>query len=148
MSMSLKQWSDNGWLKAHKTSKEEIEALLGIVERDLKDAAADISPDSRFRVAYTAALSLCTILLYGEGYAPAKESLRHYRTLAALPLILGKEKEADARYLDTCRIKRSKAEYDYAGVATHEEAKELISFTNELRDEVIAWLKIQHPQLI
>ena len=25
--MSLKQWSDNGWLKTHKTSKEEIEAL-------------------------------------------------------------------------------------------------------------------------
>lgn len=82
MSMSLKEWSDNGWLKCHKTSKEEIAALLGIAERDIKDAEADISPDSQFRLAYTATLSLCTILLYAEGYAPAKES---YATIERLP---------------------------------------------------------------
>lgn len=146
--MSLKQWADNGWLKAHKTSPGEIKALLGIAERDLKDAEADISPDSRFRIAYNAALSLCTILLYAEGFRPAKESLHHYRTLAALPLILGKDREKDAQYLDTCRIKRSKAEYDYAGVATHNEAKELIDFAKDLRDEVAVWLKIRHSQLI
>jgi len=45
--MSLKQWADNGWLKPHKTSKEEIANLLAIVERDLADAANEsISPDS------------------------------------------------------------------------------------------------------
>ena len=33
--MSLKQWADNGWLKSHYTTRQEIENLLGIVERDL-----------------------------------------------------------------------------------------------------------------
>lgn len=146
--MTLKQWAANGWLKAHRTSREEIRALLGIAERDLKDAEADISPDSRFRLAYNAALSICGILLYAEGYAPEKESLRHYRTLAALPLVLGREKEKDARYLDACRIKRSKAEYDYAGVAGSGEARELVNFARDLREEVVAWLKIRHPELL
>jgi hypothetical protein len=37
--MTLKQWLANGWLKAHQSSAEEIGNLLGIVERDLKDAS-------------------------------------------------------------------------------------------------------------
>jgi hypothetical protein len=36
--MSLKQWADNGWLRNHKTSPQEIANLLGIVDRDLHDA--------------------------------------------------------------------------------------------------------------
>jgi hypothetical protein len=34
--MTLKQWQNNGWLKFHKTSKEEIGNLLAIVDRDIK----------------------------------------------------------------------------------------------------------------
>ena len=36
--MSLQQWFDNGWLRQHETSKNEISDLLAIVDRDLKDA--------------------------------------------------------------------------------------------------------------
>jgi hypothetical protein len=97
--MSLKQWADNGWLKPHRTSREEISKLLNIVERDLNDAQTDISADWRFGIAYNAALKLCRILLSSEGYRPAHE-LQHYRTLAALPEILGDAKKADAEYLN------------------------------------------------
>jgi hypothetical protein len=87
--MSLKQWADNGWLRSHKTSKQEVSNLLGIVERDLKDAeSSDISADWRFGIAYNAALKLCTILLGAQGYR-AEKNLQHYRTIQALPLILG-----------------------------------------------------------
>lgn len=34
--MTLKNWENNGWLKKHKTSTEEIQNLFNIVERDLK----------------------------------------------------------------------------------------------------------------
>lgn len=52
MSMSLKNWLDNGWLRPHKTSKAEIEDLLKIVERDLKDSSRkEISADWRFGIA-------------------------------------------------------------------------------------------------
>ena len=58
--MTLKQWSDNGWLRPHKATTEEIENLFQIVNRDLKDARSGVSPDWRFGIAYNAALKLCT----------------------------------------------------------------------------------------
>ena len=61
MNMSLEQWAKNGWLRPHKSSKQEIADLLRIVDRDLKDAESDISSDWKFGIAYNAALKLCTI---------------------------------------------------------------------------------------
>ena len=145
--MSLEQWANNGWLRSHKTSAPEIADLLAIVDRDLKDAEGDISTDWKFGIAYNAALKLCTILLHASGYRPEK-SLAHYRTLAALPLILGERRKDDANYLDTCRTKRNTAEYDRAGVTTQEDAGELIDFARELRSKVIDWLRKNHPNLI
>ena|ERR1051325_1686647 len=144
--MSLKQWADNGWLRAHKTSPQEIGDLLAIVDRDLADAERDISADWRFGIAYNAALKLCTILLYASGYR-AEKNLQHYRTIIAMPLILGAERKDDADYLDTCRIKRNTVEYDTVGAATKENATELVEFTKKLREDVVAWLRDKHPRL-
>ncbi len=143
--MSLKQWADNGWLKPHRTSRKEISSLLSIVERDLNDAQRDISADWRFGIAYNPALKLCRILLSAEGYRPSHE-LQHYRTLAALPEILGEAKKPDAEYLDDCRKKRNIVEYDYAGGASESDADELIEFVKQFRDEVITWLTKKHPE--
>ena len=144
--MSLKQWLDNGWLRNHKTSKTEIDNLMMIVERDLKDAQKGVSDDWRFGIAHNAALKLCTILLYSEGFKPER-MLQHYRTIQALPLILGPERKDDADYLDTCRSKRNIVEYDYIGAVTEQDAAELIEFTKELKNTVYAWLKQHHPEL-
>jgi len=55
--MSLKDWQDNGWLKPHKTDKEEIANLLSIVKRDINDAKNNtLSPDWQFGIAYTTPL--------------------------------------------------------------------------------------------
>lgn len=143
--MSLENWAKNGWLRPHKTSNQEIQNLLAIVERDLEDASqSNLSPDWRFGIAYNAALKLCTILLYSSGYRPEK-SLAHYRTLQALPLILGDKWQDDASYLDTCRIKRNIVEYDYVGGATDKDADELITFVIELKIEVEKWLEKRSP---
>ena len=144
--MSLRQCASNGWLRPHETSPNEIQDLLAIVKRDLADATGDISADWQFGIAYNAALKLCTVLMHASGYRPEK-TLQHYRTLQALPLILGAERKADADYLDACRIKRNTVEYDYAGAATRKDAKELIEFTLELREAVIAWLEREHIEL-
>jgi len=66
--MTLKQWAENGWLKLHQTTPEEIKNLFQIVDRDLKDSRSGVSADWQFGIAYNAALKLCTILLYAEGY--------------------------------------------------------------------------------
>lgn len=101
--MTLIEWANSGWLRSHKTSRQEIRDLLAIVERDLQDTREEaISADWRFGIAYNAALKLCTILLHAEGYRPEHASA-HYRTLASLPLILGDARKDDADYLETCR---------------------------------------------
>jgi hypothetical protein len=41
--MSLADWANNGWLRPHKSSAQEIADLLAIVERDLADAGGNIS---------------------------------------------------------------------------------------------------------
>jgi hypothetical protein len=145
--MRLQQWAANGWLRPHRTTPAQIADLLAIVERDLGDSARDLSPDWQFGIAYNAVLKLCTVLLYASGYRPEK-SLAHYRTLAALPLILGDSRKDDADYLDACRAKRNTAEYDTAGTVSRSEADELRAFAGELRTEVVAWLKQNHPSLI
>ena len=145
--MTLMQWADNGWLTSHKTSTQEIGNLLAIVERDLKDAIeGGISSDWRFGIAYNAALKLCTVLLYAEGYK-AEKTLQHYRTIQALPLILGPDRKNDANYLDACRSKRNIVEYDYIGGVTENDVNELIDFVKGLRDDVERWLEREHPEL-
>lgn len=120
--------------------------LLRIVDRDLADAQGNVSADWRFGIAYNAALKLCTILLHASGYRPEK-TLQHYRTLAALPIILGDTKKADAAYLDTCRTKRNTVEYDQVGAATDRDAAELLTFAKQLRGEVVAWLVQNHGDM-
>ncbi len=107
----------------------------------------EVSPDWRFGIAYNAALKLCTILLFAEGYKPER-SLAHYRTIQAMPLILGNHKEEDANYLNTCRIKRNIIEYDYVGGTTHTDADELINMVCKLKKETFEWVKSNHPELL
>lgn len=146
--MTLKPWADNGWLKPHKSSRQEVGNLLAIARRDLVDAQrGGISDDWRFGIAYNAALKLCSILLFAEGYRPDK-NLAHYRTLQSLPLILGAKRKDDAAYLDTCRIKRNAVEYDAVGGASAADANELIAFAVTLEREVLIWLKHAHPEFL
>lgn len=146
--MSLKSWAENGWLRPHRTSPQEIADLLKIVERDLLDArAGGLSDDWKFGIGYNAALKLCTILLYAEGFR-AEKNLQHYRTIQALPLILGAVRQGDADYLNACRIKRNAAEYDRTGVVSAEEAGELLVFVEDFRDDVLHWLGGSHPGLL
>ena len=146
--MSLETWLANRWLRRRETSARELRDLWLIVERDLRDAASGgISADWQYGIAYNAALKLCTILLYAEGYEPERQ-LAHYRTLQALPLILGTQRQDDADYLEACRQKRNTVEYDCAGGASKEEADELIAFGRALRGEVLAWLREKHPLLV
>lgn len=144
--MSLRDWAKDGWLRPHRTTPDQIAAQLALVDRDLKDAGRELSADWQFNIAYNAALQLCSILLNAEGWRPER-NLAHYRTLQSLPLILGNDWQNDADYLDTCRSKRNKIEYDAIGQVTGAEAKELADFAKKLRKEVLAWLKEKHPEL-
>ncbi|MBM3853801.1 MAG: hypothetical protein FJ399_11700 [Verrucomicrobia bacterium] len=144
--MSLSVWAKSGWLKAHTPTQPQVAAIFGVVDRDLEDSQRNLSPDGQFNIAYNAALQLCAIVLLAEGWK-AEKIKAHYLTIAALPVILGQERQDDADYLDTCRAKRNGLEYDAAGKVSTTEAKELREFAAELREIVVGWLAEKHPEL-
>ncbi|HNX74566.1 MAG TPA: hypothetical protein PLM07_09935 [Candidatus Rifleibacterium sp.] len=146
--MSLETWLEFGWIKAHRTSKQEIDSLFAMIERDLKDSKeSNVSDDWKFGIAYNAALKLCTVLLNASGYRANSSSAHHY-TIKALPLILGDSRKKDADYLDQCRRLRNKVEYDMVGGATIEDIKDLIDFIEEFSIEVKQWLKANHKDIV
>src|SRR5438094_9625286 len=86
--MSLADWEKNGWIKAHSTSREEIAALLGVVDRDLSDSQTrGLSADWKLNIAYNAALQGATAALAAAGYRASREA-RHYRVVQSLQLTL------------------------------------------------------------
>lgn len=145
--MSLKDWLDNGWLKPHQTDRQEITNLLGIVERDLADAMLEgLSVDWKFGIAYNAALKLCTIMLFTQGYRP-ENALAHYRTIMALKEIDKVDWEEYAIYLNSCRILRNTMEYDKSNVITVDDATQLVGFSRRFYEEVKSYLLQNYPQL-
>ncbi|MBN2461905.1 MAG: hypothetical protein JXB60_09900 [Candidatus Cloacimonetes bacterium] len=145
--MNLEDYLNNAWLTVHSTSKCEISGLMGIVDRNLNDIKSDISYDSKFVIAYNAALTLCTIILYAKGYKASRDQ-HHFRTIQTLPMIMGDSKRNDAEYLNTCRSKRNTLDYDYAGAVSKQEVDDLSNFVNLLKKEVIEWLTLNYPEYV
>lgn len=59
--MSLQNWLNNGWLTEHRTSSQEIAALLSVADRDLSDCrTSGLSSDWKLNIAYNAALQTAT----------------------------------------------------------------------------------------
>jgi len=146
--MDLQQWQANGWLKPHKTDAQEIGNLLAMIERDIRDATGtNISADWHFGIAYNAALKLCTLLLFANGYRP-ENNLAHYRTILSLPHTLGQAWQQESIFLNTCRIKRNILEYDCSGHTTEEEAVELLQHVDILHKAVLDFMAGHFPHLL
>lgn len=88
--MTLENWRNSGWLREHKTSREEIQNLFEIIERDIKESQKDLSNDWQFAIAYNACLQCCTIPLYCKGYRYGQGQSHHYRTISTLTLTMEK----------------------------------------------------------
>jgi hypothetical protein len=143
---NLKPYLDRGILKEQPTSKNEILDLLNIVDRDYSDSGKELTADWQFGIAYNAALKLATILIRSSGYR-VKGQGQHMNTIALIPAFLGKGKKDDSDYLDSCRKKRNILEYDCVGGVSDADVKELREFVIEFKEQVINWLKSNHPEL-
>jgi hypothetical protein len=139
--MSLNDWLKNDWLQPHQTSRQEIQNLLSIIRRDLKDSQLEnLSLDWKYAICYNGALQCCTIALYCKGFKPATGQSEHYRVIQSLPFTLG-EKYIEIRdYLNSCRAKRNISDYDTAGTISEQEVKELYYVLIELQTELNTWL--------
>lgn len=144
--MSLELWEKNGWLREHKTSPQEINGILSLVERDIEDASREvISIDWQFNIAYNAGLQLATISLLAAGYRAGRGGSKHYRVIQALPLVMGEQYSTLRNYLDNCRRKRNVSEYDAVGTISEKEAEDLLQTVKEFKIAVKSWLKKNHP---
>lgn len=144
--MTLNDWLRNGWLQKHRTSREEIQGLLGVVDRSLQDAEIPgLSPDGRFSHAYNAALQCAVAALAAEGFRPPRQS-KHYRAIESLELTLGEPSE-NVRFLDAAKKKRNVAAYERSGSISDAEVEEMMVFARELRSRLVSWLKKNHGEL-
>jgi len=139
--MNLKDLLNQGRLRPHQTSEKEIKNLFSIAKRDIKDAKVEgLSADRRFACAYNAILQLATILLYCRGYRPERTA-HHHTVFQAMKIIMGKRYYDLADYFDACRSKRNVTDYDYAGIISDTEAKELIVDAEHFLKIVLDWVK-------
>ena len=146
--MNLKQLLDQGRLRRHKTSGNEIGNLLKLVRRDIKDAKVKgVSADRKFATAYNAALQSATILLCCKGYKPEGAG-HHFTVFQAMKEIMDSDHYKLADYLDSCRAKRNVTDYGYAGGISESETEELISEAEKFLKIVLNWLKKNYPHLL
>jgi hypothetical protein len=99
-------------------------------------------------IAYEAVVALAAIPLYCAGYRTGEGAGHHQTTFLALPMAMGEEVRELAAYFDTCRTKRNVSAYDRARAVSDTEAKELLEEAHALQESILAWLKINHPELI
>ncbi len=132
-------------MKAHTTSKKELDDLRAVIERDLADAAiAALSADRRFATAYNAALQTATMAVACAGYRTSGIG-HHQTTFEAAEIALGPASAALNAYFDTCRRKRNTVDYDRAHVATETEASEVVTRAKEFLTLTESWISLNYP---
>jgi uncharacterized protein (UPF0332 family) len=149
--MTLENLQNEGIVESHITSRNEIGAIIGTIERALQDSKIGrdqgLSTDAQFSLAYTAAKQSAKLALAVCGYRVSTRDGNHYWLIQSLRHTIQLEsKKIDL--LDRFRKKRNKAEYELAGSISRIEADEMIEFASGLFDMTCSWLKENHPELL
>ena len=116
--MTLQDWLNNGWLKRHDTSKQEVIDLLPKVERDIVESnKEEIRLDWRLAIAYNAFPGCATIALHASGYRKSCGSGQYCRTIQSLRFTINPDPQIIAS-LEAISRKRAIVSYDAAGTIT------------------------------
>ena len=135
-------------VQRHTTSRQELDDLRAVVERDLADAGLSaLSPDRRFATAYNAALQTAKMAVACAGYRVASTPGHHRLHFEAARIALGPKAKRFLDYFDTCRRKRNVIDYDAAFVATDTEAEEILRETKAFTAFAEQWIQSTHPGL-
>ena len=146
--MSWQQYLANGELRAHRTSRQELNNIRALIARDLADAAVPgLSADRRFATAYNAALQAAAISVACSGFRVSARAGHHAVTFEAACLALGAQAAALTDYFEACRRKRNTIDYQHASVATETEADELLRKAIEFNELVEAWVAVHHGNM-
>lgn len=129
-------------VKGQSTSRQEIDNLLGIVERDRAQAQLEgLHPDIQFELLYNAALQLATIVLRLSELRVGRTG-HHRETFRAVQELIPDSLVPTMLHFDQARRKRNTLVYDQAGTATEADLKGLRAsvdaFEKWVRDSVIS----------
>jgi len=143
--MSLQDWVRNGWASQHKSTRQEIQKLLALADRDLASCAtAGLATDWRFAIAYNSALQSATVALAAAGYRASHEA-HHHRVIQSLAFTIGASRELIRRF-DALRKKRNMSSYEMGGTISEKEAAEMAAFAADLRQQVERWIREKHQE--
>lgn len=146
--MTLENLAQIGKLKPHKTTREEAANLLVAVRRNLRDARhADISPESRFDIAYKAVMQRALIAVMANGFRPSTSEPGHHATvIQSLPKTISLSNEG-VIVLDKLRKKRNLSDYSGEGIG-EAEAAACARAAEDLAATVEQWLRAHRPALM
>jgi len=146
MRMSFSLWLEKGWLKEHKPTSREIAELLAVADRALKDCkVAGLSSEGKLDMAHNAALQSSAAALAAAGYRASREAY-HYYVIQSLSFTLQLE-ERIIRRLHKLRRKRNISDYERPGIITEQEAQEMVELAKQIRLQVEAWIRNNHPEI-
>ena len=136
--MSLENLMRVNQIKAEPFDHGEFNGLMRAGRKRLKDAGnTDLSPESRFTLAYDAGHSLCLAALRRTGYRPANTRFIVFQCLPHT-LQLGPEVW---RVLDDSHRRRNAAEYE----GDWETSETVLNGLLEAAERVLAALETQTP---
>jgi hypothetical protein len=146
--MTLKQWvaQNRDEILEKQTSSQEIESVLSLVDRDLRDAGAIESIDGRFTCTYWACLQIARAALRASGYR-LRSTAHQVRAIESMKYTLGLD-AVRLRRLQIFRTKRAAAAYETAGLITDEELRDAREMADYLKSALYEWLKSRHPDLL
>lgn len=132
--MPLESWFQVGKLLKHKTDRDELKAIFGVIDRCFKDASLKgLSSDQKYILSYQAAFEAALALIYCWGYRPIKAG-HHYIVWQCLKELLNKDEYETILLFENAAKKRSKLSYNIAGMASQKEADELYREAQRLVD--------------
>ena len=97
-------------------------------------------------IAYNAGLQVATIALAASGYR-ASRAQHHVRVIQSLRETIGAGAELVATF-DAFRKKRNITGYERVGIVSDADAAEMRKLARDLRDDVLAWLRRHHANLM
>ena len=149
--MTLENWANNSWLVRLESDRMEIEGLFAVADGHLRDyeksVASEMSSDAQLHFAYGAIRAAATAALRAQGYRVVRGNNEHLRTIEALEFSIDPEKRLVPK-LDALRRKRNTGAYDDYGLVAQGEADLAGKLALEVRKQVEAWIRKNHPEKI
>jgi uncharacterized protein (UPF0332 family) len=146
--MTWQQLLNLNRVRPHATSKQELDDLRTVIDRDIHDAGiAGLSADRSFATAYNAALQTAKMAIACAGYRVTGQG-HHQVSFEAAELAVGASVSQLVSYFELCRRKRNTLDYDVANVVSNSEAAELLQKAQEFKHEVETWIAAKHPNFV